>query len=445
MAALAGTTESSAYDRLRDEVLDRLAAGNLDRENDRKAVEDLVRGAVERYQRAARSGAGGRPLGDPADMVARLARSVLGLGPFEQFLTGADEPVEVEVRGADIAYKDHHGRWHSSDEPSTEAENRAAVDRLLQPSGRSLTETTPIVSTQVLDRRVRLTATIPPISDVLEATLRFYRLRHENLDDLVGYDTLTQAAANLLWVLMRLPEIGVLVSGRPQSGKTTLLNALLRAVPSSHVVCCCEDTRELHAPLLHVSYRQTKPAIGLADDETEVTMLDLIALTLRSSPQRIVVGEVRGEEAFALTRAANAGTAVLATLHANSAAEALDALTTAAMFGGHSLPVQSVRSTFARTVHVVVHLDSEDVELRGAGEARPALRQVTEIAAVSPMQGSDDRFTVVPIFSRAEVGAPLERSPHPLPEALQRRLDRVLRRYGTNAQAVIDAEEPIRR
>jgi Flp pilus assembly CpaF family ATPase len=243
---------------------------------------------------------------------------------------------------------------------------------------------------------------------------------------------------------MRHPRTGVLVSGRPQSGKTTFVNALLRAVPASHKVCVCEDTRELDAPLMHISYRQTKPKTGLADDETEKTLRELVEITLRSSPDRIVVGEVRGEEAAELVRAANAGSAVLCTLHANSAADALDALANAALLGDHKMPSPVVRSIFSRTIDVVIHLDSEDVELTGGSGDRPVLRQVMEIAAVSPMQASDERFTVVPIFEREDIGAPLVWTQHPLPPSLQRRLDRVLRRYGTTTQAVLAGEEVMR-
>lgn len=433
---------SGVYEELRREAQDRLGAANIDRDREADKVRDVIETVVERYQRTATIGVGGRPLRDPADMVARLERSVLGYGALDAFLDG--DQVEVEIRGADICWKDHLGRWHTSTEPTTEAENRAAVDRLLQPTGRALTEATPIVSTQVLDRRVRLTASIPPISDVIEASLRFYRKRFENLRDLVGLDTLNSAAANLCWALMRHPKTGVLVSGRPQAGKTTFANALLRAVPASHKVCVCEDTRELDAPLMHISYRQTKPRTGLADDQTEKTLRELVEITLRSSPERIVVGEVRGEEAAELVRAANAGSAVLCTLHANSAADALDALANAALLGGHNMPSPVVRSVFSRTIDVVIHLDSEDVELTGGGDARPALRQVMEIAAVSPMQGSNERFTVVPIFERDDIGAPLVATQHPLPPALQRRLDRVLRRYGTTTAAVLAGEEVMR-
>jgi pilus assembly protein CpaF len=434
----------SSYEALRGRVRERLRASNLDRDREADAIRDLIAEVVHVYQRDAAAGVGGRPLRDPADMVGRLTRSILGLGPLQPFVDAADPPVEVEMRGGNLASKDQRGRWRTSDEPTTEDELRGVVDRLLQSVGRELTEAHPIVSTQVLDRRVRLTASIPPVSDELEANLRFYGARLAGLPDLVRWDTMSSAAANLLWTTMRHPQIGVLVSGRPQSGKTTLLDALLRAVPPSHSVSCCEDTRELSAPLPHISYRQTKPRRALGDDEAEISLRKLVALALRSSPERIVVGEVRGAEAVELTRASNAGSAVLATLHAHSAEDALDALAAAALLGDHRLPYAVVRSIFSRTIAVVVHLDSEDTELRGGVDDRPVRRQVMEIAAVSPLQPSEERFTVIPVFEREEIGAPLRWTQSPLPPRLERRLDQVLRRYGTTTQAVLAGQEVVR-
>ena len=438
------TATATSYDQLRRRVQERLREANLDGDREPDRVRALIGGVVHDYQQAALAGLGGFPLRDPDDMTARLARSVLGYGPLEQFFGDEAPVVEVEMRGAEISWKDDRGRWHASDEPTTAEELRAVVDRLLQPTGRALTEAHPIVSTQVLDRQVRLTASIPPVSDELEANLRFYRIRWESLHDLVAWDTLTQPAANFCWALMRHPKTGVLVSGRPQSGKTTFLNALLRVVPGTHKVACCEDTRELHAPLMHISYRKTRPRSGLGDGEAEITLRDLIALTLRSSPERIVVGEVRGGEAAELTRAANAGTAVLCTLHAHAAADALDSLVNAALLGDHGMPAEAVRSIFSRTIDVVIHLDCEDVELHGSADERPIRRQVMEIAAVSPLQGNEHHFTVIPIFERTEVGAPLLWTRNPLPPQLHARLDQLLRRYGTSAQAVLDGQEVIR-
>jgi Flp pilus assembly CpaF family ATPase len=103
---------------------------------------------------------------------------------------------------------------------------------------------------------------------------------------------------------------------------------------------------------------------------------------------------------------------MLATLHAHSPTDALDALAATALFGNHQLPPETVRATFARNIDVVVHLDSEDVELRG-DDHRHLRRQVMEIAAVSPLQGGETRFTTIAVFTREDIGAPLLPTGHP--------------------------------
>ena len=137
-------------------------------------------------------------------------------------------------------------------------------------------------------------------------------------------------------------------------------------------------------------------------------------------PDRIVVGEVRGAEAFELSRAVNAGCGFLCTVHANSAGEALDALVNAALMAGENVTERIVRKVFSESLDVVVHVDRDDV----AGDADAVRRQVTEIVAVVPALRDD--FTVEPLFTRERIGAPL-RWTGAVPARLEQRMARVLR------------------
>jgi pilus assembly protein CpaF len=137
-------------------------------------------------------------------------------------------------------------------------------------------------------------------------------------------------------------------------------------------------------------------------------------------PDRIVVGEVRGAEAFELSRAVNAGCGFLCTVHANSAAEALDALVNAALMAGENVTERIVRKVFSESLDVVIHVDRDDIV---SGDAETLRRQVMEIAAVVPALRDD--FTIEPLFVRDEVGAPL-RWTGALPSRLEERLARVL-------------------
>jgi pilus assembly protein CpaF len=208
------------------------------------------------------------------------------------------------------------------------------------------------------------------------------------------------------------------VSGEPGAGKTTLAAALLAAAPPSHCVRSCEEIRELAVPVTHGSYYEVRPPA--LDGTGEISMRDLVKFVLAMRPDRIVVGEVRGAEAFELSRAVNAGCGFLCTVHANSAREALDALVNAALMAGENVTERIVRKVFSESLDVVVHVDRDDLA-EGGERVR---RQVTEIVAVVPSLRDD--FTVEPLFVREHLGAPL-RWTGAVPARLEQRMARVAR------------------
>jgi pilus assembly protein CpaF len=268
----------------------------------------------------------------------------------------------------------------------------------------------------VLDGTARLTAAIPPVADCLSATVRRYTVRDVTLQDLADRDAMSPAAASFLRALVQLRS-RIVISGEPGAGKTTLAAAVLSATPVSHCVRCCEEVRELAVPLTHGAYYEVRPP-GL-DGTGEISLRDLVKFILAMRPDRIVVGEVRGAEAFELTRAINAGCGFMCTVHANSAAEALNALVNAALMAGENVTESIVRRVFSEALDVIVHVDRDDAS-RGAGSVR---RQVTEITAVLPALGGEQTFE--PIFVRERLGGPLEWT-GALPPDLEARLDRAI-------------------
>jgi len=322
----------------------------------------------------------------------------------------------VFVEGARVTYLDTDGRLRGLTEPTTEEENRQIVDRLLAATERQLNAKHPLVQARVLDGTARLTAAIEPVADRLSATVRRYTVRDVTLEALIARDALTTQAADFLWAAMQLRS-RIAVSGEPGAGKTTLAAALLSAVPTSHCVRSCEEIRELAVPVLHGGYYEIRPA-GL-DGTGEISLRDLVKFVLAMRPDRIVVGEVRGAEAFELTRAINAGCGFLCTLHANSAHDAVNALVNAALMAGENVTERIVRRIFVEALDLVVHVDRDDVA-RADGHVR---RQVTEIAAVVPSLA--DGETYEPIFVRDGLGRPLEWT-GALPPVFEQRVDRVL-------------------
>ncbi|MGI9016322.1 MAG: CpaF family protein [Euzebya sp.] len=386
----------TVYERLRQQVLAMLDHERIDPRTSPERVKTLVARAVSDYQQGAETGTDAR-LRDAHEMADRLLAAVTAFGPLTDILA-RPEVEEVFIEGSRVTYMDRNGRLHGLQAPTTEAENRAVIDRLLASTTRTLDTRNPIVQARVLDGRARLSAAIPPVAEGLSATIRRHSRRRHSLDGLVSTGSLSQPAAALLGLVMQ-GWSSVLVSGQPGCGKTSLLTGLLAAAPPGRCVRVCEEIRELTVPLTHGSYYETRSPSPTG--EAAITLRDLVKFCLGMRCELLVVGEVRGPEAFELTRAVNAGCGFACTVHANSGQDALEALTNAAIMAGENVPERMVRKIFSSAIDLVVHIDLHD---RSDGVVR---REVREIVAVMPHVG--DVFATEPIFTRpAGPGTALE-------------------------------------
>lgn len=433
-SAPAAAAVPDAYEDLRGQVLAEVSRRGVDLA-DHSAVRALVGDLVAAYQVRAHTGVGGRALADSGAMCDRLCRSLLGYGSLSRFFDGADVVEELVIVGGDVAYIDREGRWAMLDEPVTEAELRSVIDRVLASVGAAVDESTPMVQAQILGGQGRIGVVIPPVADQLNACVRWYLPRHETLAKLVGWDALSPEAASLLAACMLTPT-GMVVTGKPSSGKTSLANAVVRAAPEHLRVICCEDTPEINPR--HLSPFRWRTRRAGPEGSGEVGLRDLVRMALGMRPDLIVVGEVRGVEAYELTRAGNAGCGMLTTLHANSARAGLQALLSTAVMAGANVDSAQVRAVFSSVVDLVVHLDREPLDDVRAGRVR---RQVMEIAAVPPLQAAEGDFTIEPVFVREHLGAPLRWTGAPLPDELVVRLDRALRPRGLSVQGILEGRD----
>jgi len=406
----------SAYEEIRAAAVQLIERRKLDVGINLADTRLAVTEAVDSYRRQADRGAG-RHLADPAEMVERVFHAVAGFGALTEVL--ADSGVEeVFIEGDRVSFI-REGALHALGSPTTEKENRRVVDRLLADTDRHLDAGNPIVQARVLNESARLTAVMPPVSDRLSVTIRRYALRRETIGSLVDLGALTLPAAGLLWAIAR-SDSSIVVSGPPGAGKTSLLAALMAAIPAGTCIRCCEEVRELHVPIVHGSYYEARPPS--LDGSGAISLRDLVKIVLAMRPDRIVVGEVRGSEAFELTRAVNAGCGFSCTVHANSAREALTALVNAALMAGENVTEGVVKNVFASSIDFVVHLDRDGTVREGEG----LRRRVVEILSVVPTLGSG--FTTEPLFVRDDLSSPLDWTGVFPPDDVTGRIQRVLPR-----------------
>jgi pilus assembly protein CpaF len=295
---------------------------------------------------------------------------------------------EIIVIGGQRTFVVRDGVKELIPEVADTATVRRVADQLLAGTGRRLDLSSPIVSAQLADgSRVHITG--PPVThpDRLNIQIRKFVVTATGLEELVDRETLTTETASLLREAVRADR-SVLVAGAPGAGKTTLINCLLREVSPDRRVVTCEEVFEIDADLPDMTQMQTRDA-GL-DGGAAISMRDLVREALRQRPDRIVVGEVRGPEALDMLMALNAGCSGMATLHANSAIDALEKLVSYSVLAGENISIPFVRRTVASVIDLVVFL------------RRVGRRRVVEEIASVPDQILDDAFTLNSLFRRSD-------------------------------------------
>ncbi|MGD0765950.1 MAG: CpaF family protein [Dehalococcoidia bacterium] len=332
---------------------------NLIREMDLAAVEKLgpaeAREAVEVAARALIGQIAPGVYGDEKEKVLRrVADEAIGLGPIEPML--ADDSVsEIMVNAPDEVYFERDGVIYLSDVRFRDKVHiMRIIDRIIAPLGRRVDEMSPFVDARLPDGS-RVNVVIPPLvpkSPVL--TIRKFRPDRYVIADLVENSTLTEQLVDFLRACVRL-RLNVVISGGAGTGKTTLLNAISAFIPSSERIVTIEDPIELKLQQSHVVAMEARPAN--IEGKNEVAQRDLFRNALRMRPDRIVVGEVRGPEAFDMMQAMNTGhEGSLTTVHANSTRDALARIENMVLMAGLDLPARSIREQMASALHLMVHL-----------------------------------------------------------------------------------------
>ncbi|MEQ1575861.1 MAG: ATPase, T2SS/T4P/T4SS family [Vicinamibacterales bacterium] len=265
------------------------------------------------------------------------------------------EVSEIMVNPGGRVFVERHGMMiEASQVHITEKNLQVAVRNIARLLADDISEEQPILDARLPDGS-RVAAVIPPCSlGGTTLTIRKFQSRFFTVDDLVRSGTLTEPVLDAMRVAIEA-RCTILISGGTSTGKTTLLNALAALLPPADRIVLIEDTAELRVEQPNVVRFEARRA---QRDLPAVTIRDLLKATLRHRPDRIIVGEVRGGEAYDLLQALNTGHAgTLSTIHANSAHQALARLTSCVLQAGVELPYQAIRHQIAASIDVVLHLD----------------------------------------------------------------------------------------
>ena len=318
------------------------------------------------------------------------ADDMLGFGPLEELLE-RDDIADIMINGPDITYIEVDGKIERTHVNFRDNQHLTTIcQRIVGAIGRRVDESSPICDARLADGS-RVNVIIPPLAvDGACMTIRKFKKDKLTLEDLLGFGSMSPSCAKLIMAIGRC-RVNVLVSGGTGSGKTTMLNCLTRYIEAGERIVTCEDACELQLQQPHVVRLETRPPN--LEGVGEITMRDLVKNCLRMRPERIIVGEVRGPEAFDLLQAMNTGhDGSMGTVHANNPREAISRMENMIAMGGLNLPTVAVREQIASAVQVIIQVQ----------RLRDGSRKTTHITEVTGMEG--DVVTMQDLFSLEILG-----------------------------------------
>jgi len=359
--------KSTIFNALID-AIDLTQLGQLDRDGARDEIRDIVNEIITLKDVA-------MSIAEQEELLEDICNDVLGYGPLEPLLA-RDDIADIMVNGANTCFIEVAGKMQKTGVRFRDNSQLLNIcQRIVSQIGRRVDEASPICDARLPDGS-RVNVIVPPLAiDGPTLTIRKFKKDRLKLPDLVRFNSVTPEGATILEIIGR-SRCNVLISGGTGSGKTTLLNCLTGYVEHDERVITCEDAAELQLQQPHVVRLETRPPN--LEGEGEITMRDLVKNCLRMRPERIIVGEVRGPEAFDLLQAMNTGhDGSMGTLHANSPREALQRLESMITMGGFALPSKTIKEMITGSIDVIVQ----------AARLRDGSRRITHITEVIGMEG----------------------------------------------------------
>ena len=322
---------------------------------------------------------------DASIMAEMVADEIGGYGPIRELMED-DTVNDILVNGPDDIWVERAGILEKTDRSFISNEQLTDIaKRMVARVGRRIDDASPLVDSRLPDGS-RLNVVIAPIAlDGTSISIRKFSKNKKSLQELVNFGSMTREMANFLIIAAR-SRVNIIVSGGTGSGKTTLLNALSNYISHTERVLTLEDTAELRLEQPHVVRLETR--LAGVERTGEITMQDLVINALRMRPERIIVGECRGAEAFQMLQAMNTGhDGSMSTLHANSPRDATARLESMVMMSNATLPLEAIRRNIASAVNIIIQ----------ASRLNDGSRKVTNITEIMGMENG--QIVLQDIFS----------------------------------------------
>jgi pilus assembly protein CpaF len=373
--------EGGPIQRLRNLVMERVdpvIAAELPPGALRAQLEELVNELANR-ERIEISGR------EQSRIAEELAHDMVGYGPLEPLLND-DSVNDIMVNGPDNIFIEIRGKVIRSNVRFRNAQQIAAIaQKMAATVGRRVDESSPLVDCRLLDGS-RVNVVFPPLAlDGPYISIRKFMKRKFDLQAMVSNGTMSAPVARVLEIAARC-RLNVVISGGTGSGKTTMLNAMSRLIDHGERIVTIEDAAELQLQQPHVVRMETRP-MNL-EGRGEITQRDLVKNALRMRPDRVILGEVRGAEAFDMLQAMNTGhDGSFCTVHANTTRDALVRVENMVQMGQFSLPMRAIRTQIASAVDVIVQIE----RMRDGG------RRLSQLSEVCGLEG--DVITMNDIFN----------------------------------------------
>lgn len=323
-----------------------------------------------------------------AKLTKNLVDELIGLGPLQELMED-DSISDIMVNSVDDIFIERNGKLQKADLSFMSHQQLLEIaKRIATHVGRRVDESSPLVDARLEDGS-RVNIVIPPIAlDGVSISIRKFKEQKLGLRELVGFGAMSPAMARVLMIAARC-RLNIIISGGTGSGKTTLLNALSQYIGDGERILTIEDAAELRIQQPHVVRLETRPPS--VEGTGAITQRDLVINALRMRPERIILGECRGSEAFEMLQAMNTGhDGSMSTLHANTPRDAMSRIESMVMMANLSLPLSAIRRTIVSAVNLIIQVN----------RLRDGSRKITSISEIYGLEGDapvmEELFRFVP-------------------------------------------------